>query len=535
MENVGNSQDKHDNGANNIANNSTGPDDNKQVIDKPLDIRHIIAFGSMVVGMMMAILDIQIVASSISVIGAGLSASPEELAWIQTSYLMAEVVVIPMTNFFVRTFSTRITFSIAAAGFTLMSFFCSIAWSVDSMIIFRSLQGLFGGAMIPTVFATSFTIFNKDQRAVASVIIGLVASAAPTLGPTIGGYITENISWHFMFLINIIPGIIVTLIMITFGDFDKPNLELLKKLDYIGMFLLIITLGALQYTLEEGASKGWFESRVIIYLSFVIVIGFMLLMIRQLTYSYPILGFHAFINYNFSIGCMLSFIMGIGLYGAVYLMPLFLYRVAGMDTISIGSVMFVTGAFQILSAPIAGKVFKSNIDKRYMLAFGFIMFAIGCFLNSNLTAESRFYEMFIPQAVRGFALMFCFMPVNELALGTLTKKEIQNASSLYNLMRNLGGAIGLAIINTYIINSSKIQSSYISEHLTNTSVNTLNFLNMLTSILDGKILDVEKGAQIVVKSILEREAFLIAINNSFIAVGVCFLGILMLTPLIRKV
>lgn len=197
--------------------------------------------------------------------------------------------------------------------------------------------------------------------------------------------------------------------------------------------------------------------------------------------------------------------------------------------------MFVTGAFQILSAPIAGKIFKSNIDKRYMLAFGFIMFAIGCFLNSNLTAESRFYEMFVPQAVRGFALMFCFMPVNELALGTLTKKEIQNASSLYNLMRNLGGAIGLAIINTYIINSSKIQSSYISEHLTNTSVNTLNFLNMLTSILDGKILDVEKGAQIVVKSILEREAFLIAINNSFIAVGVCFLGILMLTPLIRKV
>ena len=349
-------------------------------------------FFAMVVGMFMAILDIQIVASSLSVIAAGLSASGDELSWIQTSYLIAEVIIIPVTGFAARLLSTRISYFIAALGFTVMSVLCALAWNIESMIIFRALQGFFGGAMIPTAFGVIFIIFPKRMHSKVTMIIGLVVTVAPTIGPTLGGYITETISWHFMFLLNVIPGAFVCTTVFRYVDFDKPNYNLLKNFDFLGILLMILSLSSLQYILEEGNKKDWLQDNHLLFLSILVVVTFVWLLIRELTCRNPIIDLSAFKNKNFSFGCVYSFILGVGLYGSVYLLPLFLFTIAGYNTLQIGITMIVTGVFQFVSAPLAGKMFDSGIDKRIILAIGFATFAYGCYLNSFLTADAAYWS-----------------------------------------------------------------------------------------------------------------------------------------------
>jgi len=482
----------------------------------------ILAFFAMVVGMFMAILDIQIVASSLSVIAAGLSASGDELSWIQTSYLIAEVIIIPITGFASRLLSTRVSYFIAALGFTVMSVFCSLAWNIESMIIFRALQGFFGGAMIPTAFGAVFIIFPKRMHLKVTMIIGLVVTVAPTIGPTLGGYITETISWHFMFLINIIPGIFVCIVVWSYVDFDKPNYKLLNNFDFVGIILMVVSLGTMQYVLEEGNKKGWFDDNHILFLSIIVVVSFVWLLIRELTCKNPIVDLEAFRNKNFTFGCVYSFILGVGLYGSVYLLPLFLFTIAGYNTLQIGVTMVVTGLFQFASAPLAAKMVGSGVDKRIILAIGFATFALGSYANSFLTAESAYWEMFIPQMVRGLALMFCFMPINDLALGNLPKHEVQNASGLYNLTRNLGGAIGLAIINSLIISKSQIYAQSMKESMSFSSPQVQERIEFFTQSLVGKVRDPETAAIQLLDNVVAREAFVIAINNVFVIIAILF-------------
>jgi DHA2 family multidrug resistance protein len=499
-------------------------------IEPVVTTKTIIAFFAMVVGMFMAILDIQIVASSLSVIAAGLSASGDELSWIQTSYLIAEVIIIPITGFLARLLSTRILYFIAAFGFTAMSLLCSLAWNIESMIIFRALQGLFGGAMIPTAFGVIFIIFPKRMHIKVSMIIGLVVTVAPTIGPTLGGYITEVISWHFMFLINIIPGIFVCVVVFKYVDFDKPNYKLLDNFDFIGIILLAVSLGSLQYVLEEGNKKDWLDNNHILFLSIIVVVTFIWLIVRELTCKNPIVDLTAFKNKNFSFGCIYSFILGVGLYGTVYLLPLFLFTIAGYNTLQIGITMIITGIFQFVSAPLTGKMFDYGVDKRIILAMGFGTFALGCYLNSFLTAESQYWEFFLPQVVRGLALMFCFMPINDLALGTMSRHDVQNASGLYNLTRNLGGAIGLALINNLIISNSKLYAQGIKENMPLTSLQAQERVAFFTQSLIGKVDNPELAALQLLDNVVSREAFIIAINNVFVIIAILFCVGMILIP-----
>ncbi|MCC8369060.1 MAG: DHA2 family efflux MFS transporter permease subunit [Rickettsia endosymbiont of Oxypoda opaca] len=495
-----------------------------------LSKKQLFAFFGMVVGMFMAVLDIQIVASSLSVIAAGLAASSDELSWVQTSYLIAEVIIIPITDFLARLLSTRISYFIAAFGFTIMSILCSLATNIESMIIFRALQGFFGGAMIPTVFSTVFIIFPVSQRPAVTILIGLVVTVAPTLGPTLGGYITEVLSWHFMFLLNVIPGIFVCTVVFLYADFDKPNYNLLKNFDFIGIALMAITLGTLQYVLEEGNKKGWLEDTTILLLSIMVAIGFITLIIWELTFVNPILDLRTFLYKDFTFGCLYSFVMGIGLYGAVYILPLFLFTIAGYDTVQIGVTMMVTGAAQFLSAPLAGKMMGAGVDFRIMLIIGLGGFALGCHLNSFLTPDSRFAEFVLPQFVRGLSLMFCFIPTNNIALGNMPKERVGNASGLYNLTRNLGGAVGLAVISTILTNYTKTFASYLGENISSTSAKAAEQLAFFSQLLDGKVSDPEKASYLLLANQINANAFVIAINNIFNMIGLIFVMIMVLIP-----
>ena len=502
----------------------------KKEVYEDISPKTLLAFFAMIVGMFMAILDIQIVASSLSVIAAGLSASGDELSWIQTSYLIAEVIIIPITGFAARLLSTRIVYFVAALGFTIMSVLCALAWNIESMIIFRALQGLFGGVMIPIAFGAVFIIFPKSMHTKVSMLIGLVVTVAPTVGPTLGGYITETISWHFMFLLNVIPGIFVCITVFLFVDFDKPNYKLLNNFDILGILLMAISLGGLQYVLEEGNKKDWFQDNHILSLSILVVVTFVWLLIRELSCKNPIIDLNAFRNKNFSFGCVYSFILGVGLYGTVYLLPLFLFSIAGYNTLQIGITMIVTGVFQFVSAPLAGKMMESGTDKRIILAIGFGTFSLGCYLNSFLTAESQYWELFLPQMVRGLALMFCFMPINDLALGTMSKNDVQNASGLYNLTRNLGGAIGLAIINSLITSKSQIYAQSLKDNMPLTSPQVQEYIRFFTQSLIGKVNNPEITAYQLLDNIVMREAFVIAINNVFVIIAALFCVGMLLIP-----
>ncbi|MGI4850710.1 MAG: DHA2 family efflux MFS transporter permease subunit [Janthinobacterium lividum] len=501
---------------------------------KSLTLRDWITFLTMTVGMFMAILDIQIVSSSLNEIQAGVSASSDEIVWVQTSYLIAEVIMIPLSGFLSRLLSTRVLFTISCLGFTIASFMCALSESLTTLIFFRACQGFLGGAMIPTVFATSFIIFPPEKRTVAAILTGLVATSAPTLGPTVGGYLTDTFSWHWLFLINVIPGAIVTSVIWFSEDFDHPDYSLWKGFDFIGLTLMALFLGSLEYVLEEGPRWQWLEDRSIQFFTVCIFIGAIGFFMRVLLYHQPIVDVRAFKNRNFAFGTFFSFILGIGLYGLVYLLPLYLAVVRQFTALEIGMTMFVSGLFQFIAAPIVG-ILSQKVDLRLLLFFGFLMFSANAYLCSFITSDYGFREFFWPQVLRGASLMFCFIPINTLALGTIPKEMLKNASGLYNTMRNLGGAIGLALINTVIIQRLALHKTRLSDSIRPGRVAVDKTFSNLEDHFDVSILgDAHTAATQKIYGIMSQQAYALTFGDTFYLIAILFVIPIFFIPLIKK-
>ncbi len=426
--------------------------------------RKLLIFGIMAFGQFMALLDTQIVASSLNSIQAGLSAGPDEIAWVQTAYLMAEIVMIPLAAYLSIALSTRWLFTASAVAFTLASLLCGMAWSIESMTVFRAVQGFVGGAMVPTVFATGFAMFSGKQRAMVPAILGLVSTLAPTLGPTIGGWITDTASWHWLFFINIVPGAFIAIALPILGKVDEPNLPMLKRIDWLHVISLAVFLGALQYVLEEGPRHQWFEDQTVMTVAWISFVGAVVFFERSFYSLMPVLKLTPFRRPTFALACALNMVIGIGLYGATYLTPLFLGRVRGYSSFEIGTTIFVTGMCMSLSAPIAARL-STLIDQRIVMAVGFSLFALACWLFSGITPEWGFWQMFWPQAVRGFAMLLCIVPAVGMALNGVPPDQLRYASGLFNLMRNLGGAIGIAIATTLLQDFGKIHGEAFGEAL----------------------------------------------------------------------
>jgi DHA2 family multidrug resistance protein len=494
----------------------------------------IFAFVALAVGMFMAILDIQIVASSLAEIQAGLSASSSEIAWVQTAYLIAEIVMIPLTGYLTRALSTRYLFAIAAGGFTLMSILCATATSIEQMIVWRAAQGFIGGAMIPVVFSAAFTVFPKKQQAIVASIVGLIATLAPTIGPTIGGILTNAFSWHWLFLINVAPGLLVTIAVIALVDFDKPDFSLLRRLDWPGLITLAIFLGTLEYVLEEGAGNDWFQDRSIFISAIVSTIAGIAFFYRALTADEPIVDIKAFSDRNFATGSLFSFALGVGLYGLVFLYPVFLARVRGYDSLEIGNTMFVTGIFMMITAPIAGTL-AQRVDPRWMMAFGLALFAVSCLELVPITKDWAFGELFLPQAVRGVALMTSMLPVSILALGTLPPQRVQNASGLFNLTRNLGGAFGLAGITTFLNKRDDLHIERLREVVTWSRQPAAEQLSNLTAGFQANPgLDAPSAALKTLANIVQQQALVMAFSDVFLILAGLFFAVLLLVPLAKK-
>ncbi|MGE5511878.1 MAG: DHA2 family efflux MFS transporter permease subunit [Bacteroidota bacterium] len=499
-----------------------------------IDPRRLITFLCMVFGMFMAILDIQIVSASLTEIQAGLAASSDEIVWVQTAYLVAEVIMIPLSGFLSRALGTRILFAISAGGFTLASLMCGLSSSINEMIVWRAIQGFIGGGMIPTVFASAYLIFPRSRMSMVSPLIGLVATLAPTIGPTVGGYLTDAFSWHWLFFINVIPGMGVTLAALTLIDFDKPDFKLLEDFDYVGLLSMAGFLGALEYVLEEGPRNDWFGDDTVLLMAWVSGLSALVFFVRVLTARAPIVDLRAFADRNFGLGSIFSFVVGIGLYGLTYLYPIYLGAVRGYNALMIGETLFVSGLAMFLTAPVAGRL-MSKIDARIMLMIGFVSFAIGTWWMTYLTRDWDFWELFWPQIFRGVGIMMAMIPVNNISLGTLPPERVKNASGLFNLTRNLGGAVGLAVLTTILNDRTDLHLARMHERFTAAHGPAVEALNNLAQRFHSFGSDAQSMALKALMQITHRQGVVMAFADVFLLLTVLFAGLAVLASLIRPV
>ena len=492
-----------------------------------------IGFAAMCVGMFMAILDVQIVATSLPNIQTALGIAPDRMSWVQTSYLIAEVIAIPLTGLMIRKLTLRWLFTGATVCFTLSSIGCAASGSFGSLIAWRVVQGFSGGVLIPAVFAAVFLLFPPSRQGAATTFAGVLAVLAPTVGPVIGGWITETFSWHWLFLVNVVPGILAAGIGMMFLPRERMRLDQGGRLDLVSLLLMVVALAALEIALKEAPARGWTSGLILGLpaLSITSGAGFIRGSLRG---DHPVVDLRSFANPSFTIGCILSFALGIGLFGSVYLMPVFLAFVRGHDAFEIGSIMLVTGVAQLVMAPIAVAL-EQRMSARALTAGGFAVFALGLGLSGFQTPATDYDQMFWPQVIRGLAIMFCLLPPTRLALGDLEAARVPDASGLFNLMRNLGGAIGLALIDTVIYTRAPGYGAEMLTKLQAGDAATAMFvgipLNLLAAVPPGPM---DAATQSLLGPLLEKAAYAAAINDAWLMIAGLTVAALLCVPFARR-
>lgn len=493
-----------------------------------------IGFFAMVIGMFMSILDVQIVASSIHEIQAGVSASGDEIAWVQTAYLIAEVVGIPLSGFLNRVFGMRRLFLMSAAGFTAASVLCALSWDLQSLIVFRCIQGFVGAAMVPTTMAAAFTLFPGGRSMTQQVMVGMVATLAPSIGPTLGGWVTEHSSWHWLFLLNVIPGIIAITAVFLFIPRKEGDLSLLKKIDLLALAGMALMLGSLEWVVEEGPKQAWFESREIIAGTIVCIVSGFIFFQRTLRSDTPVVDLRVFRDRNFASGAIVGAVMGVGLYGAIYILPLFLGQARGLSSLQIGQIMSVSGVAMFFCGPIAGAL-TQKFDPRIVLTVGLLLIGAGTLLNSQLTAETGFAELFWPQVMRGAGLIMTMVPTTTLAIGLLKPELVANASGIFTSVRNLGGAIGIAILNTMMLHFNALHQQELAAGMDPARPEVQDYLRNSTAAMEQAGAADPQGmaiAQLMMR--VNHEALIMTFNNLFFWMGMSFVLVLGVVALLRK-
>lgn len=483
-----------------------------------------LGFGGMAIGQFMAILDIQIVAASLPQIQAGVGASADQVSWIQTAYLIPEVVMIPLSAYLSRLWGTQKVFMASCAGFVVMSVLAGLSTNIDMMILFRALQGFVGGAMVPTVFATAFTAFPPDKRITANVVTGMIVTLAPTVGPTLGGHLTEWLNWRWLFFINVVPGLLSLALVWRYGDFDKGDRSLATNFDWFGLATMAIFLMSLQYVVEEGAKDNWFEDDAILWLTVTAVVTGVTFVWRSLSYFRPIVQLRAFADRNFALGITMTSVSGAALYGGTFLMPLYLGRVRQFSAAEVGTTMLVSGLAMFLTGPLAGRWVR-QIDPRVPMFCGFCMIAWGMWLGHAITDEWGFWEFAALQAFRGVGVMIAMIATTQLTMSTLAPEMIKDASGLVNLSRNVGGAIGMAMLSTNLTTQTAVHMGELSAKVSIASVEAQAMLAGLTARMHQLgVADPDGAAMKAFQYMLMQKAQVLAFGDGFALLAVGALG-----------
>lgn len=484
----------------------------------------ILVFGA-VLGAFMAVLDIQITNSSLRDIQGALAASLDEGTWISTSYLIAEIVVIPLTAWLTKVFSLRRYLFVNALLFVLFSVLCGSAQDLNQMIVARALQGITGGTLIPLAMAVILTTLPKSKQPFGLALFSLTATFAPTIGPSLGGWLTDMYGWRYIFYINIIPGMLL-LSAVWFAAPKQPmNLELLKNGDWLGVLTMAVGLGSLEYFLEEGNRKDWLGSPEIcqaLGLAIVFLTVFLYLQVRG---KKPLLNLSLFKQRTFSTAAVINVVLGIGLYGSVYLMPAYLAQVQGYSAFQIGQVMLWFGLPQLLLIPLVPKLMRT-FDVRILVAIGIGLFACSCLINSFMTHDTAGPQIIVSQLIRALGQPLIFVPLSSVAMSGVQAEQAGSASSLFNMMRNLGGSVGIAAIATLLSKREQLHSNNLSVAVSGFSNAVQTRLSELTSSFQAHGFDsvmAHNQALMTIDQIMRRESFILAYADSFRMLGMLLL------------
>jgi len=496
-----------------------------------------IAVAAGMLGAFMAVLDIQITNSSLRDILGALNATQEEGSWISTAYLVAEIIVIPLTALLTRTFGMRGYMMGTTALFLVFSTLCGAAWNLQSMIMFRMMQGFTGGALIPMAMTLVMAKLPASKRAVGMAIFGLTATLAPSMGPTLGGYLSELYGWPSIFYINWVPGILL-IAGVAYGlDHEQRKLSELFNADWLGIAFMALGLGCLTIFLEEGNSKDWFESGFIIAFAGLAIVGLLGWVLTSAMRPHPFVNLGLFAQRNFLVASALAAVMGMGLYGSSFLLPLYLGQIAGYSPMQIGEVIMWAGLPQLFIMPFAAKL-SMKIDNRILCSIGLGLFGVSCIMNAYMDATTGYDQLLLSQVVRALGQPFVMLTLSNFAMNGIAPKDTASASSLFNMIRNLGGSIGIALLATQLTQREHFHSARLGEAVNSFSAATQLRLDQLTQNFIGKGFDPVTASDKALKAvdgIVRRESFVMAYNDGFLIVGGILLSCILILWLSDKV
>src|SRR6476659_1294283 len=421
---------------------------------------------SVMLATVMEVLDTSVANVALPHIAGNLSATTEEATWVLTSYLISNAIVLPATSW-ITTFIGRKRFLIVCIIiFTAASAMCGAAPNLVILILARILQGLGGGALQPIAQSVLLESFPPAKRGAAMALYGMGVVVAPIIGPTLGGWITDNYSWRWIFYVNLPVGALAAFMANTFVE-DPPYLKDQKpgRIDYIGFGLMALGLSALELTLDLGQQRDWFESPLIVFtasMSLLSIIGFI---IWELYIDEPIVQLRVFINRNFAVGCAMIASVGVVLYGSTALLPLFLQTLLGYPAVQSGLAVSPRGIGSIISMVVVGRLI-GKLDARWLIAFGFAVLGLSTYVFTGLNLYIAQTNIMYPMIVSGFAMGFVFVPLTTMTMATLPQDEIGNASGIYNLMRNTGGSVGIAVMTTMLARNAQIHQAALTTHTT---------------------------------------------------------------------
>ena len=491
------------------------------VPEGPVPGRTWIAVAAGMLGAFMAVLDIQITNSSLKDILGALNATQEEGSWISTAYLVAEIIVIPLTALLTRTFGMRGYMMGTTGLFLLFSTLCGAAWNLQSMIFFRMMQGFTGGALIPMAMTLVMAKLPPSKRAAGMAIFGLTATLAPSMGPTLGGYLSELYGWPSIFYINWVPGVLL-IAGVAYGlDQEQRKLSELFNADWLGIAFMALGLGCLTIFLEEGNSKDWFESGFIITFAGLSIVGLLGWVVTSATRANPFVNLGLFTHRNFLVASALAAVMGMGLYGSSFLLPLYLGQIAGYSPMQIGEVIMWAGLPQLFIMPFAAKL-SMKIDNRILCSFGLALFGVSCIMNAYMDATTGYDQLLVSQVIRALGQPFVMLTLSNFAMNGIAPKDTPSASSLFNMIRNLGGSIGIALLATQLTQREHFHSARLGEAVNGFSAATQLRLDQLTQNFIGKGFDPVTAADKALKAvdgIVRRESYVMAYNDGFLIVG----------------
>ena len=501
--------------------------------------RRVIITITAIVCALLEIVDTTIVNVALNDMKGNLGATTSEIGWVVTAYAIGNVIIIPMTSWLSQQFGRRNYFAASIILFTICSFLCGNASTINELVLFRFLQGVGGGALLVTSQTIITESYPPAKRSMAQAIYGMGVIVGPTLGPPLGGYITYNFNWPLIFYINIPLGIIATLLTLQFVRSPKyAEKSAAKDIDWLGIGLLAAFVGSLQYILEKGQEDDWFNSQTIVILSCIAVLGLFFFIWREVTYRNPVVQLKVLKNGNLRVGTILSFIMGFGLYGTTFIIPLYVQATLGWTATQAGMLLIPSAITTAFMMPFIGRILQKGVPQQYLVAGGMVIFFFFCFWGYKiLTPDTSQHSFFWMLIMRGMGMGMLFIPITALSLSSLKGREIGDGAAFTGMMRQLGGSFGIAIITTFMAHTNMTHRA-----------NLVNHLDVTNPVVQNRVAAIQHGymakghpeniaLQEAYKSLdysVAKQAQILSYMDVFLYIGIAFLICIPFVLLVRR-